>query len=50
MEYGLLKKCTGIKTMDLYIKGFAPLDYVPMLHLDQLLNLENFKVLFTSPQ
>jgi hypothetical protein len=49
MEYGLLKKCSGIKTMDLYIKGMAPLEYGAMLHLDQLINLENFSVLFTSP-
>ena len=48
MEYGLLKKCTRIQTMDLYINGMAPLDYVQILHLDQLLYLENFTVLFTS--
>ena len=49
MEYGLLKKCSGISTMDLYINGMGPLEYVQILHLDQLLNLENFRVLFTSP-
>jgi len=49
MEYGLLKNSSGIQTMDLYINGMAPLDYLQILHIDQLLNLENFRVLFTSP-
>ena len=50
MEYGLLKKCFEIRTMDLYIKRFTPWDYEPMLQKGQLRKLENFKVLFTSPQ